>query len=115
MILFGVVLEPFHRSSCSVVATLILLAQHVVKRSRPFTDEASKHTGPSSKSKPEGKRVLALAAVRREKSSPLIPAQETTQSDVKGQVKPSQAPGDRLHGVQHSENTKTRESRPSIR
>ena len=58
----------------------------------------------TSKSKPEGKRVLAVAAVRHEKCSPSISAQEKTQSDVKGQENPSPAAGDRLHfpGVQAS-------------
>ena len=46
----------------------------MAKRSRPFTDEASKYTGASSKSKLAGKRILALAAVRHEKSSLLFPA-----------------------------------------
>ena len=58
----------------------------MVKRSDAFTDETSKDTGASSKSKPVGKRVRALAAVRRERSSPLIIVQEKTQSDVEGQV-----------------------------
>ena len=57
-------LESFHHSPFSVEATLVPPAQHMAKRSRPFTDEASKHTSASSKSKPVGKRVLALAAVR---------------------------------------------------
>ena len=43
------------------------------------------YAGASSKSKPVGKRVLALVAVRHEKSLPLIMAQEETQSDVKRQ------------------------------
>ena len=59
-------------------------AQQMAKRSRPSTDEASKHSGAPSKSKPQGKRVLALASVRHQKSSPLILTQEKTQSDVKG-------------------------------
>ena len=71
--------------------------QHVAKRSRPFTDEASKYTGLSSKSKPEGKSVLELASVRHQKSSPLIPAQEKMQSDIQGQENPCQALRDRLH------------------
>ena len=42
MILFGVVPESFHRSPFSVVAALVPLAHEMVKRSRPFADEASK-------------------------------------------------------------------------
>ena len=38
-----------HRRPFSVVATSVLPAQQMAKRSRPFTDEASKHTGASSK------------------------------------------------------------------
>ena len=38
-----------------------------------------------------------LAAVRHDKSSPLSVGQEKTQSDVQGQVNPSQASGDPLH------------------
>ena len=64
MILFGIVSESHHSSPLSVVATLVLPAHQMAKR-----DEASKHTGASSKSKPVGKRVLALAAVRQDKSS----------------------------------------------
>ena len=47
-------------------------------------------------------RAVALAAVRHQKSSLLISAQEKTQSEVKSQVNPGQAAGDRLHvpGVQ---------------
>ena len=51
----------------------------------------------SSKSKPDGKRFLALAAVRHDESSPSSVAQEKTPSDVKGQENPGQASGDRLH------------------
>ena len=53
-------------------------------------------------SKPEGKRVLALASVRHTKSSPLISAQEKTQSDVPSWQNPGQASSVRLHvpGVQ---------------
>ena len=87
----------FHRSPFSVGAALVPLAQQMAKRSHPFTDEASKYSGASSMSKPKGKRVLALASVRHTKSSPLISARETTQSDVKGQENPGQASGDRLH------------------
>ena len=49
-----------------------------------------------------GRRVFALAAARHAKSSPLISAQDQTQSDVKDQENPGQACGDRLHfpGVQ---------------
>ena len=72
----GEVPESFYRSPFSVVAALVPLAQQMAKRSRPFTDEASKYTGAPSKSKPVGKRVLTLAAVRHEKSSLLISAQE---------------------------------------
>ena len=99
MILFGFVPESDRLSPWSVVAT----ARQMAKRSRPFTDEASKHTGASSQSKPVGKRVLALAAVRQEKSSPLISAQEKTQPDVKGQENPSQASGDRLQSKEEDD------------
>ena len=87
----GRVPGPLHYGPFSVHATLVPLAQQMAKRSGPFTDEASNDTGASSKSKPESKRVLALASVRHEKSSPLISAQEKTQSDVRGQENPSQA------------------------
>ena len=69
----------------------------MVKRTHPFDDDASKYSGASSKSKPVGKRGLALAAVRHDKSSLMIIVQEKTQSDVKGKVNPGQASGDRLH------------------
>ena len=49
-------------------------------------DDVHKFTGASSKSRQVGKRVLALAAVRQEK----------TQFDAKGPVRPGQASGDRL-------------------
>ena len=93
----GRVPESFQRSPFSVVAALVPPAQQMAKRSRPCTEEASKYTGASSQSKPEGKRVLALGAVRHRKSSPLITVQEKTQSDVKGQENPDQASGDRVH------------------
>ena len=44
MILFAIVPESNHRRPLSVVATLVSLAQQMAMRSRPFTDEASKHT-----------------------------------------------------------------------
>ena len=47
-----------------------------MKRSHTFNDEASNYTGASSQSKREGKRVLALVAVRHQKKSPSISAQE---------------------------------------
>ena len=93
----------FHRSPFSVGAALVPLAQQMAKRSHPFTDEASKYSGASSMSKPEGKRVLALASVRHTKSSPLISAQEKTQSDIKGQENPGQASGDQPRMVQQSD------------
>ena len=86
MVLWGTVPESFRHSHFSVVAALVPSAQQMAKRSHPFTDEASKYTGASSKSRPENIRVLTLAAVRHDK-------QETTQSDVKGQVNPSQGIG----------------------
>ena len=85
MILFGIVSWSFHRSPFSVVAALVPRAEMMAKRSRQLTDEASKYTVASSKPKPEGKGVLALAEVRHPKSSPSISADETTPSDVKGQ------------------------------
>ena len=92
----GRVPESFHRSHFSVLATSVLLVHQMAKRSHPSADEASKFTGASSKSKPEGGRVLALASVRHDQRSPLSAAQEKTQSDVKGQDSPGQASGDRL-------------------
>ena len=79
-----------------------------------FTDGASKDTGASSKSKLVGKRFLALATVRHEKSSPLSPAQEKMQSDAKGQENPSQASGDRLHSQvsKHRKTSRIRFNRP---
>ena len=77
MIRFGIVPESFHHSPCSVVAALVPLAYEVAKRGHPFTDEASKYTGASSKSNPAGKRVLALAAVRHDESSPSIMLKKT--------------------------------------
>ena len=85
MIVFGVVSESFHRSHMSTVAVSIPPSQAVAKRNHPFTDEASKYAGTSSKSQPDGKRVLPPASVRHQKSSPSISAEEKTQSDVKGQ------------------------------
>ena len=52
----GKIHESHHRNHSSVVATLVLLVQQMAKRSQPFTDEASKKTGPSSKPKPVGKK-----------------------------------------------------------
>ena len=51
-------LSSFTAAHFSVVAALVPPAQQVVKRSDPFADEDSKHTGASSKSVPRGKRVL---------------------------------------------------------
>ena len=59
MILFGIVPGSFHRSPFSVVGAWGPHAQQMARRSLSFIDEASKHTGASSKSKPEGKRDLA--------------------------------------------------------
>ena len=95
----GKVPESFHRSPFSVVAALP--AQQMAKRSRPFTDEASKYTG---EPKQVCKRVLALVAVRYEKSSPLISAEEETQSDVKSQINSSHASKDRLQFPSSSRN-----------
>ena len=55
MVLIGIVPESCHSSPFSVVATLVLRAQQMAKRSHPFTDESWKYTGTSAKSKPEGK------------------------------------------------------------
>ena len=55
-----------------------------------------------------------LAAARHEKSSPLISAQEKTQSDVKGQVNPSQVSGDRLHFPSSSRNSQVTEPKCQI-
>ena len=71
MILFGIVSESYHSSHLSVVATLVLLVHQMAKRSHPSADEASKFPGASSKSKPVGKRILALAAGRHDESRPV--------------------------------------------
>ena len=71
----------FHAFLVAAVAVFVPIA---------FTDEASKYTGESSESKPEGKRVLVLVAVRHQKSSPLISVQE-------GQKNTGQASGGQLH------------------
>ena len=83
-------LTPF-----SVVAALLPPAQQMAKRSHTITDEASKYTGVSLQSNPEGKRVLALASAQHQKSSPLISIQEKTQADLQVQENPAQALGDR--------------------
>ena len=80
--------ESFHRSSS---------ARKMAKRSRHSRDQDSRVSGASSKPNQEGNRALALAAVRHQKGSPLISAQEMTQSDVPRQERPGWAPGDRLH------------------
>ena len=67
----GRVCDSHHGSHLSVDATLVLLIHQTAKRSHPYTDEVSNHAGASSKIKPVGKRVFALAAVRHEKSSDL--------------------------------------------
>ena len=46
---------------------------------------------------PESNRAFALAAVRHQKGSPLISAQEKMQSDDPSQENPVQTSGDRLH------------------
>ena len=111
----GRVLESFHHRPFSVVAALLPRAQQMAKRSRTFTDEASKYTGVSPKSNPEGKRVLALASAQHQKSSPLISVQEKTQADLQGPGESSsgigrptdfpgvQARGDRSRMVQQSD------------
>ena len=90
----GKALGSFHRSQFSVVAALVPPTQQMAKRSHPFVGKASKFSGALSKSKPVGKRVLALAAVRHQMSSPLISAQEKTQFNVQGKENPGQASGD---------------------
>ena len=80
-----------------VVASLVPFARKMAKRNRHSVDEVSKFECASSTSVPEGKRAFALAAVRNQRSSLLIPAQEKTQSDVKGQENPRQTSGVRLH------------------
>ena len=105
--------ESHHRSHFSVVATVDLLVHQMAKRSHPFADEASKFIGASSNLEPVGKRVLALAAVRHDRSSPLIIAQEKTQSDVKGHVNPGQASGDGLHFPGSTRNSRVTESEAS--
>ena len=55
-------------SRFSVVVTLVLLVHQKAKIIHPFSDEASKHTSASSKSKQSGYRVLALDAVRHVES-----------------------------------------------
>ena len=58
-------------------------------------DEVLKGRGVSSNPNPEGNRAFALAAVQHQKRSPLIPAQEKTPTDGKGQENPGQASYDR--------------------
>ena len=97
MLLFGMVLESHHRSPFSAVATLVPLAQQMAKRSHPFTDEASKYTGASSKSKPAGKIVVALASVRYSKE---LTVHHRSRKDAIRCQRPGQsgqASGDRLH------------------
>ena len=65
---------------------MVLPVYQMAKRSRPFTDEASKLTVASLSQRPQADEQSR--AVRQDKSSPLITAQEKTQSDVKGQVNP---------------------------
>ena len=69
--------------------------------------------GASSKSIPEGKRDFALAAVRHQKSSPLISGQKRTQSDVKGQENPGHASGVRLLFPSSTGNSAVTEPRAS--
>ena len=68
----------------------------MAKRRNLFADDASKYASASSETTHVDQRVLPLAAVRH-KNSPLIIAEDKTHSDVKGQVNPNQASGDRLH------------------
>ena len=74
--LFGVLPESSDRRPISVVAALVPFAHKMAQRSRLSTDQVSKFESASSKSMPEGKRAFALAAVKLQKSSPLISAQE---------------------------------------
>ena len=53
----GRVSESHHRSHLSIAAALVLPVHQMSKRSHPFTDEASKFTSASSKSKLVGTRV----------------------------------------------------------
>ena len=102
-----------HRSPCSVVAALVPLAHQTAKRSHPVTDAASTCTGASSKSKPDGKRVLALAAVRHQKSSSLISLSSRKRDPAsKGQKNPGQAPGDRSRKF-NNPRSQARRSKPS--
>ena len=60
------------------------------------------------------RQSLTLAAVRHQRSSPLISAQEQAQSDVNGQENPSFASGDRLHfpgSTRNPEVTRTKKVR----
>ena len=69
-------------SSHVMSSALVPLAQQMAqmaKRSHPFTDEASKDTGASSKTQPRGTGVLVLASVRHQKNPPLISAQHKSQ------------------------------------
>ena len=79
-------------------------------RSRHSRDQDSKVSVTSSKPNPEGNRALALAAVRHHKSSPLISAQEMTQSDVPRQERPGRASGDRLHSPGPTRNPEGKET-----
>ena len=86
-----------HRGSFAVGAVLVPLVLEMATRSHHSVDGLLKFEGASSNPVPEGQRAFALAAVRHQKSSPLISAQEKTHTDVKGQENPGHTSGDRLH------------------
>ena len=65
MIVFGVVSESFHRSHMSAAAVSVPPAQAVAKRNHPFTDEASKYAGTSSKSQSDGNRECDIRRAHR--------------------------------------------------
>ena len=71
----------------------------------------SKFKGASSKSIPEGQSAFAPHAVRHQKRSLLISAQDETQTEVQGQENPGQASGDRLHFSSSTGNPEVTEPR----
>ena len=94
-ILCGIVLESCHRSSSSVIAALVSVCsqdgENTVILRESFEDRRR-----VIKIDSRGEKWFRRVAVRHQKSSPLISAQEVTQSDVKSRENPGQASGDRM-------------------
>ena len=103
MIRFGIVPESFHHSPCSVVAALVPLAYEVAKRGHPFTDEASKYTGASSKSIQQAKEFSRwlqcdmMRALRRSCSRKHAIRRQRRDESKPGTGRPIACPG--LHGT----------------